>query len=238
MPAKPGTIQRRKKPQSAPRKRGRRPTVPAIEPLHHTFDASKPAGARFDEAAAKRAIRWIESRLRHFQGEWAGRPLLLLPWQARIVRELFGWKRANGTRLYRVAYVEAPSKTGKSTFATAIAAYLAYADGEAAPQVLFAAFDRDQADVCYSIARHMVEAEPELLERRTHGQKGLCSPRLGAAGNHRQTCVSASLPKASNELTRGLEKPTSCHCRKESPLTACGGRSQASCTRSESRRPR
>jgi phage terminase large subunit-like protein len=135
-----------------------------IAPLYDTFGQPKPEGAWFDEVAASRAVRWIERNLRHYQGEWAGKPLLLMAWQVRIVRELFGWKRTDGTRLYRTTYVEAPRKSGKSTFATAIALYLAYADDEAAPQVLFAAFDRDQADVCYSIARRMVEAEPRLRE--------------------------------------------------------------------------
>jgi len=83
-------------------------------------------------------------------------------WQARLVRELFGWKRADGTRLYRRCYVEAPRKSGKSSLASAIALYLAYGDGEAAPEIAFAAYDREQAGVCYAVARHMLEQVPEL----------------------------------------------------------------------------
>ena len=78
------------------------------------------------------------------------------------MRELFGWKRPDGTRLYRTCYVEAARKSGKSSLASAVALYLAYGDGENAPQVAFAAYDREQAGICYAGARHMLEQSPEL----------------------------------------------------------------------------
>jgi phage terminase large subunit-like protein len=157
-----GQKQRPKDVHRAPRKRGRRPTVAEIPPLFSTYDAPKPEGAYFDERAANRAVKWIESSLRHFKGRWAGQPFYLMPWQARLVRELFGWRRADGTRLYRTCYVEAPRKSGKSSLASAVALLLAFGDGEAAPEVACAAYDREQAGVVYNTARFMVEASPEL----------------------------------------------------------------------------
>ncbi len=144
------------------RRRGRRPTVVEVEPLFSTYDAPKPAGSRFDEKAARHAVDWIERNVRHFKGRWAGRPFWLMAWQVRLVRELFGWKRADGSRLFRSCYVEAPRKSGKSSLASAIALYLAFADGEAAPQVACAAYDREQASIVYAGARHMLEQTPEL----------------------------------------------------------------------------
>ena len=157
-----GQFQRPKEVTPAKRKRGKRPNLAAVEPLYHTYDQPKPADAYFDEAAAKRAVRWIETKLRHYKGQWAGQPLYLVEWEKRIVRELFGWKRADGLRLYRTCYVEAPRKSGKSTLASAIALYLAHGDGEAAPEIFFAAYDKDQAKICYDNARFMTEASPEL----------------------------------------------------------------------------
>jgi hypothetical protein len=127
VPAEPGKRQRPKTVRSAARVRGRRPKVAEVEPLFATYGAEKAPGAVFDEQAADRAVRWIE-RLRHFKGRWAGMPFYLMGWQARLVRELFGWKRSDGTRLYRRCYVEAPRKSGKSSLASAIALYLAYED--------------------------------------------------------------------------------------------------------------
>jgi phage terminase large subunit-like protein len=162
MPAEPGKRQRPKAVKAAARKRGRRPTLVEVEPLFATYGAAKPPGAYFDEAAADRAVKWIEGHLRHFKGRWAGRPFYLLGWQARLVRELFGWKRSDGTRLYRRAYVEAPRKSGKSSLASAIALYLAFGDDEAGPEVAFAAYDREQASICFNGARYMLEQVPQL----------------------------------------------------------------------------
>ena len=67
-------------------------------------DAPKPPGSSFDQAEADRVVKWIESNLRHFKGKWAGMPFYLMAWEKRLIRELFGWKRKNGSRLYRSAY--------------------------------------------------------------------------------------------------------------------------------------
>jgi hypothetical protein len=42
----------------------------------------------------------------------------LQPWQAFVVGSLFGWKRADGTRRFRTAYVEVARKNGKSSLLT------------------------------------------------------------------------------------------------------------------------
>jgi hypothetical protein len=76
------------------------------------------------------------------------------------------------TRLYRRCYVEAPRKSGKSSLASAIALYLAYGDSEAAPEIAFAAYDREQASICFNGARYMLEQTPEL-----HAQSAVYSSR-------------------------------------------------------------
>jgi phage terminase large subunit-like protein len=165
MPPRPSQTQRRKRPRTAEPVKGRRPRLAEVEALYSTYDAPKPAGARLVKAAGDRAVRWIEGNLRHFQGRWAGQPFYLLAWQKRLIRELFGWQRPDGMRLYRRCYVEAPRKSGKTMLAAAVALYLAYGDDEAGPQVGFAAYDQEQAKLCYSAARHMIEANRELFEQ-------------------------------------------------------------------------
>jgi hypothetical protein len=64
MPPRPSQTQRRKRPRTAEPTKGRRPAVVEVEPLHHTYDAPKPEGARFVKAAGDRAARWIEGNLR------------------------------------------------------------------------------------------------------------------------------------------------------------------------------
>lgn len=161
-----GSKSRRRRPTNAPEARpGKRSGKRAIAPLIHTFDAPKPEGAYFDKAAANRAVRWIEKHCRQAKGRWAGEPLLLMAWQARIIREIFGWMTAEGVRLINDVYLEVPRKAGKSTLCSAVGLYLALGDGEPGPEVYFAAFDKDQAKVCYKAAQRMVEASETLFDQ-------------------------------------------------------------------------
>ncbi len=88
-------------------------------------------GCRFDMRAAQRVRTFFDKFLRHSKGQWAGQPFKLLDWQWReVVAPLFGWKRADGTRRYRRAYIEVPKKNGKSTLFSGLSLYLLAADGE------------------------------------------------------------------------------------------------------------
>ena len=52
-----------------------------------------PKGCYLDEAAAQRVVDFIQC-LKHTKGKWAGQPFKLLPWQLKIVREVFGTLKA------------------------------------------------------------------------------------------------------------------------------------------------
>ena len=121
----------------------------------------RPRGSWFDEGAAARAVRFIEC-LKHTKGKWAGRPFVLLAWQRKIVRDVFGWKRANGKRLYRFVYIEIPKKNGKSEFLAAVLLYMTFADGEAGPEVYIAAADKEQSKIVFETSAAMFDMEPAL----------------------------------------------------------------------------
>lgn len=138
-----------------------------------------PAGARFDGDRAQSAVDFIQ-RLYYFEGRWAGNHFRLCHWQERLVRYVFGWVvpyvHGDGetatdpdgnvvwVRLIRQVYLEIPRKNGKSTFAAALSLLLAYGDGENAPQVFFAAADREQAGIAYGMARALVQYDEALAE--------------------------------------------------------------------------
>jgi len=111
-------------------------------------------GLRFDPAAALYAINFFPL-LRHTKGEWAGQPFVLEPWQEFIVGSLFGWLRGDGTRRFRIAYIEIPRKNGKTTLAAGIALYMLVADGEPGAEVYSAATKRDQAKIVFNQAKAM-----------------------------------------------------------------------------------
>lgn len=109
----------------------------------------------FDARAAARAVRFFQRILKHTTGEWAGKAFTLPAWQRKIIEDVFGWMRPDGTRKYRTVYIEVPRKNGKSTLAAGIPLYLLFADNEPGAQVYSAAADRDQAALVFDIARDM-----------------------------------------------------------------------------------
>jgi phage terminase large subunit-like protein len=118
-------------------------------------------GLRFNKPAALHAIDFFPL-LQHSQGEWAGAPFTLQPWQMFLIGTLFGWKRADGARRFRTAYNEVARKNGKSTLSAGVGLYLFDGDDEPGAQVFTAATKRDQARIVHSEAVRMVKASPAL----------------------------------------------------------------------------
>ncbi|MCF4152608.1 terminase large subunit [Dethiosulfovibrio sp. F2B] len=123
-------------------------------------------GYYFDERSAKRAINFFERYLRHSKGRWAGKPFLLMDWQKyEVIAPLFGWKRKDGTRRFRLAYIEVPKKNGKSGLCSGIALYLLCADGEQGAEVYSAAADHKQAGIVFNESARMVRKSLDLRKR-------------------------------------------------------------------------
>ena len=118
----------------------------------------------FSEPHANKIEQFFAHQLRYVEGAKAGQPFVLEPWQRKIVRDLFGWLRDDGTRRYRLAYIEVPRKNGKSTFAAGIALYLLLCDREERPQVYSCAGDREQAGIVFRAAREMITAGTPTLQ--------------------------------------------------------------------------
>lgn len=111
---------------------------------------------------------WVEffRCLQHFEGDFAGQPIDLDPWELFVVWNVFGWMRADGTRRFRRAYIEIARKVGKSTFAAGIGLGLLMIDGEPGPQVYSAALDKQHARrVLHSKAEKYVKRSPYLRKR-------------------------------------------------------------------------
>jgi len=63
----------------------------------------------YDQTKADHAVNFINC-LKHTKGQWRGVPFELLPWQDKIIRDIFGTVKENGYRQYNTAYVEIPKK--------------------------------------------------------------------------------------------------------------------------------
>lgn len=118
----------------------------------------------FDREKADHAVDFINC-LKHTKGRWRGVPFELLPWQDRIIRDVFGTVKENGYRQYNTAYVEIPKKNGKSELAAGVALYMTCGDGEWGAEVYGCASDRQQASIVFDVAVDMVDQCPALKKR-------------------------------------------------------------------------
>jgi phage terminase large subunit-like protein len=135
----------------------------------------------FDDRAADLAMLFFERVIRHTKGEFAGKPFALQPWQRDgIIRPLFGWKRPDGSRRYRRAYIEIPRKNGKSTIASGIALLLLLADNEPGAEIYGAAADRAQAGIVFQQAREFVEGSPLLSRELRLYRNHIAFPRTNS----------------------------------------------------------
>jgi len=78
--------------------------MPRKKPQKKTAESAEPPSR--DEAAASRVERFFSVILKHSKGKNAGQPFLLLPWQRRVLGDIFGTLKQDGTRQYRTAYIE------------------------------------------------------------------------------------------------------------------------------------
>ena len=122
-------------------------------------------GLYFDHEAADYAYRFFEGQLRLSEGQFEGKEFRLHPSQAFIIGSLFGWKRADGTRRFRRAFIEQGKGNGKSPLAGGIGLYGLTADHEAGAQVYAAAAKKEQAGILFADAVKMVKASHSLKRR-------------------------------------------------------------------------
>jgi len=124
-------------------------------------------GFTFDLATAKRVIRFFERLLRLSEGQFEGKPFNLHTSQKFIVGSIFGWKRADGTRRFRRAYLEIAKGNGKSPLAAGIGLFGMAADAEPGAQIYSAGSNKEQARVLFEDAVKMAEQVPDFKQRIT-----------------------------------------------------------------------
>ena len=125
----------------------------------------------FDEKTFNLFCRFARA-LKHFKGEFAGRPIILEPWQMFIAANLFGWKfKKTRRRRYTYADVYVPRKNGKTTFAAIVGLFMLLLDGEASAEVYAAAVDMAQAKICFEAASELIRGT-EFMEIARIFRKG------------------------------------------------------------------
>jgi len=89
-------------------------------------------------------------------------PLELLPHSLALVANLLGWKRPDGSRLYRKAYWSVARKNAKTQTLAFLALFMLFLDPEPEQRIYVAAKEREQAGLCFEAALAMIRTNPEL----------------------------------------------------------------------------
>lgn len=119
----------------------------------------------FDAAEAGHVLKFFEKGLKLSEGQFEGIPFQSQPAQDFIIGSLFGWKRLDGTRRFRRAYIEQGKGNGKSPLAGGIGLFGLMYDKEPGAEIYAAGATKEQAGVLFRDAIKMVEKSPELSRR-------------------------------------------------------------------------
>lgn len=142
-----------------------------LEDLEH---GEKRAGLWFDESLADRIVRFF-AQLAFVEGERAGEPFVLEPWQEFCLGSVFGWMNQDGVRRFRESWIRIGRGNGKSTMGAGVGLYCTGWDGhyhggawkqEHRAQCFTAATKLKQARVIHASAMDQVQKHSKYLKDR------------------------------------------------------------------------
>ena len=136
-------------------------------------------GSYYDTPAADFAVQFFTWYVRFSTGTKAGQPFVLEPWQAWIIRQVFGWYRSNGTRLYRRVFLWVPRGNGKTELLAgfshmALTVLSSRGDGT---EVYSIAATQDQAAIVFKAAQAMAGHSPDLGSRYEMRTRSIYDPQ-------------------------------------------------------------
>ena len=116
----------------------------------------------FDKKRADKAINFIENFCHHSEGR--SDLLRLELWQKAVASAIFGVMDPAHpkNRQFREVLLIVARKNGKTLFAAAIMAYMAYIDGEYGAKLYCLAPKLDQAELCFDAFYQIVQSDDEL----------------------------------------------------------------------------
>ena len=116
----------------------------------------------YDDRKAQRAIKFVEAFAHHHEGPLAPGLIKLELWQKALLSVIFGIVDINGNRQFREVLIVIGRKNGKTLLSSAVAEYMAFADGEYGARIYFAAPKLQQATLCFNAFFQSIRNEPEL----------------------------------------------------------------------------
>ncbi|WP_026987660.1 terminase large subunit [Fodinicurvata fenggangensis] len=134
---------------------------------------------------AERMCQFVR-RLKLWEGEFAGQPFTLHPFQEAAIRRIYGPVTEDGSPLVRTAALWLPRGNAKTTLAAGLSlAHFMGPMAEAGGQVIFAGGDREQAGIAFNHSWNMVQQD-DALRRRVQpipSRKRLIHPKTRSSLN-------------------------------------------------------
>ena len=124
----------------------------------------------------------ILEKLKHFEGEMANEPILLEPWQKRVIAILFGWQKrrldkdgnpllkdgkVQWVRRFNTAFLFIARKNGKSILASGLGVAESILGTEQGNQIVAFATKKDQAKIVWNGCAKMVNSNKDLYKNST-----------------------------------------------------------------------
>ncbi len=136
------------------------------EPRYHSCWREKPPGSYFDSVTADWAVAFFAKQCVLTTDDAAGSPFVLQPWQeVWIIRQAFGWRRDDGTRLYSRIFIWVPRKNGKTEMMGGVAHLCMIGDGVHGAECYSIAATHQQASKVFESAKNMARYSPTLAQQ-------------------------------------------------------------------------
>jgi phage terminase large subunit-like protein len=121
-------------------------------------------GTYFDQAAVDRVLQFVRLlTLTKCTQSGGPEPFEPLIWFQRLIANVYGWRKQNGTRMVRRCFASMARKNAKTQCIAALGLVeFLGVEPEGQPEVYLCAKSIEQAGYCYSAARDMVRADPDL----------------------------------------------------------------------------
>lgn len=120
----------------------------------------------FDEERAANAVQAFEFQ-RLAEGDLAGEPFELMPWQAWVLYLAYGWRRRDsGLRRFSKVYIKVARGNAKTEFLAGVGNLAFFFEGVRDPQIFWAATKKDQAKIGFgrqkAMAQRLMADFPEI----------------------------------------------------------------------------
>ena len=127
----------------------------------------------FDAEAADYIVEFFRACIRHVKGQVARQPYELGDWEKAVVGCVFGWKRKDGTRRYRQAFIYVPKKNSKTTLVAGLVLAHLTQDDEPGAEVYSCADTKEQASIVFRDVVSMINMCGPMKDRfKPYGVSG------------------------------------------------------------------